>query len=78
MKIDGAVAVVTGGASGLGEATVRRLTAAGARAVIVDRDAKKGEEWAARGCSIALATMEDTAALTSAFEGATGVPASMT
>jgi NAD(P)-dependent dehydrogenase (short-subunit alcohol dehydrogenase family) len=46
MKIDGSVALVTGGASGLGEATVRRLVAAGARAVIVDRDAKRGEALA--------------------------------
>ena len=46
MKMEGAVALVTGGASGLGEATVRRLTGAGARAVIVDRDAKKGDALA--------------------------------
>jgi len=46
MKIEGAVALVTGGASGLGEATVRRLCGAGARAVIVDRDAKRGEALA--------------------------------
>src|SRR5690348_16820686 len=42
MKIQGAVALVTGGASGLGEATVRRLVTAGARVVIVDRDNKRG------------------------------------
>ena len=42
MKIQGAVALVTGGASGLGEATVRRLVTAGARVVIVDRDDKRG------------------------------------
>src|ERR1700716_863455 len=47
MKLEGAVALVSGGASGLGEATVRRLVAAGARAVIVDRDAKRGEALAA-------------------------------
>ncbi len=47
MRIEGSVALVTGGASGLGEATVRRLCAAGAQAVIVDRDAKKGEALAA-------------------------------
>ena len=41
------VALVTGGASGLGEATVRRLVAAGARAVIVDLNAKRGEALAA-------------------------------
>jgi NAD(P)-dependent dehydrogenase (short-subunit alcohol dehydrogenase family) len=33
MQIEGASAVVTGGASGLGEATVRRLHARGARVV---------------------------------------------
>lgn len=32
------MAVVTGGASGLGEATVRRLAAAGFRCVVLDRD----------------------------------------
>ncbi|MEK6609136.1 MAG: SDR family NAD(P)-dependent oxidoreductase [Myxococcota bacterium] len=42
MEIQGAVALVTGGASGLGEATVRRFAAGGARVVIVDRDAERG------------------------------------
>ncbi len=42
MRIEGSSAIVTGGASGLGEATVRRLCAAGARVVIVDRDEKRG------------------------------------
>jgi NAD(P)-dependent dehydrogenase (short-subunit alcohol dehydrogenase family) len=46
MKIEGSVGLVTGGASGLGEATVRRLVAGGARVVIVDRDAKRGEALA--------------------------------
>ncbi len=47
MKLEGAVALVTGGASGLGAATVRRLVEGGAKAVIVDRDADKGEALAA-------------------------------
>jgi NAD(P)-dependent dehydrogenase (short-subunit alcohol dehydrogenase family) len=47
MKLDGAVALVTGGASGLGAATVRRLVAGGAKAVIVDRDEAKGQALAA-------------------------------
>jgi NAD(P)-dependent dehydrogenase (short-subunit alcohol dehydrogenase family) len=43
MKLDGVSAIVTGGASGLGAATVRRLHAGGAHVVIADRDDKKGE-----------------------------------
>jgi NAD(P)-dependent dehydrogenase (short-subunit alcohol dehydrogenase family) len=46
MEISGAAAVVTGGASGLGEATVRRLVGAGAGVVILDRDTVKGEALA--------------------------------
>src|SRR5262245_11362787 len=42
MKLNGSVALVTGGASGLGAATVRRLVAGGAKAVIVDRDEGRG------------------------------------
>ena len=42
MKLSGTVALVTGGASGLGAATVRRLVAAGAHVVIVDRDEAHG------------------------------------
>jgi NAD(P)-dependent dehydrogenase (short-subunit alcohol dehydrogenase family) len=38
MDIKGHVAAVTGGASGLGEATARKLAAAGARVAIIDRD----------------------------------------
>ncbi|QQR81595.1 MAG: 3-hydroxyacyl-CoA dehydrogenase [Deltaproteobacteria bacterium] len=43
MKIKDSVALVTGGASGLGEATVRRLHTQGAKVVIVDRDPQRGE-----------------------------------
>jgi NAD(P)-dependent dehydrogenase (short-subunit alcohol dehydrogenase family) len=42
MEIQGSVALVTGGASGLGEATARRLHAAGAHVVIADRDEARG------------------------------------
>src|SRR5947209_605479 len=47
MQIQGAGALVTGGASGLGEATVRTLTEAGATVTIVDRDEAKGKALAA-------------------------------
>ena len=46
MKISESVALVTGGASGLGEATVRRFVADGGKAVIVDMNAEKGEALA--------------------------------
>ena len=42
MQIHGISAVVTGGASGLGAATVRRLHAGGAQVVIADRNAETG------------------------------------
>jgi NAD(P)-dependent dehydrogenase (short-subunit alcohol dehydrogenase family) len=46
MKIEGAGALISGGASGLGEATARRLHAAGASVVIADLNAEKGEALA--------------------------------
>ena len=46
MTIQGCVALVTGGASGLGEATVRRLVGAGAHAVILDRPGSAGDDVA--------------------------------
>jgi NAD(P)-dependent dehydrogenase (short-subunit alcohol dehydrogenase family) len=41
-QLDGRVALVTGGASGIGKATVERFTAEGARVCVVDFDAKGG------------------------------------
>lgn len=46
MKLDGASIIVSGGASGLGAATVKQLTGRGARAVIVDRDEDRGNALA--------------------------------
>ena len=43
MDLSGSASVVTGGASGLGEATARLLAARGARVVILDLQADKGE-----------------------------------
>ena len=43
MNITGTPAVVTGAASGLGEATARALAARGAKVAIFDRDESKGE-----------------------------------
>ncbi len=47
MEIDSAGALVSGGASGLGEATVRRLHAGGAHVVIADLNGEKGDALAA-------------------------------
>ncbi len=47
MDVHEVSALVTGGASGLGEATVRRLVAGGARVVIVDLATDRGEALAA-------------------------------
>jgi len=47
MNIEGISAVVTGGASGLGEASARALAAKGAKVAIFDRDEDKGEAIAA-------------------------------
>jgi NAD(P)-dependent dehydrogenase (short-subunit alcohol dehydrogenase family) len=46
MNIEGAGAVVSGGASGLGAATVRRLHEAGAKVVIADVNPERGEPLA--------------------------------
>jgi NAD(P)-dependent dehydrogenase (short-subunit alcohol dehydrogenase family) len=46
MNIDRVAAVVTGGASGLGEATARALAARGAKVAVFDRDAERGEKVA--------------------------------
>jgi 3-hydroxyacyl-CoA dehydrogenase / 3-hydroxy-2-methylbutyryl-CoA dehydrogenase len=47
MRIEGAKALVAGGASGLGAATARRLRAAGADVTIADLNAEQGEAVAA-------------------------------
>ncbi len=47
MEIAGAAAVVTGGASGLGEATARLLAERGARVTVVDLDEERGTHVAA-------------------------------
>jgi len=43
MQMEGKVAIVTGGAAGIGQASARKLCELGAKVVIVDRDKKAGE-----------------------------------
>ncbi|UTS80127.1 SDR family NAD(P)-dependent oxidoreductase [Phaeobacter piscinae] len=47
MKLSQTAAVVTGGASGLGEATARHFAANGAQVTLLDRDAERGAAVAA-------------------------------
>ena len=46
MEINGSSAIVTGGASGLGEATARLLADRGAKVVVADLNADAGEALA--------------------------------
>ena len=47
MQIQDTIAVITGGASGLGEATARSLSGSGAKVAILDIAAERGEKLAA-------------------------------
>jgi meso-butanediol dehydrogenase/(S,S)-butanediol dehydrogenase/diacetyl reductase len=68
-RFEDRVAIVTGGASGIGEATVRRLVAEGARAVIADVDRERGESVAAEtGATFEAVDVGDEAALGSLIE----------
>ena len=44
MDIKGQAAIVTGGASGLGEATARALALAGARVAVLDRNGDRAAQ----------------------------------
>jgi len=72
MKLDGSIAaVVTGGASGLGEGTARAIAATGARVALFDLNAEKGEAIAAEiGGVFCAVDVTDDASVAAAFEKA--------
>jgi NAD(P)-dependent dehydrogenase (short-subunit alcohol dehydrogenase family) len=73
MDLTGSSALVTGGASGLGLATARRLAAAGSAVTIVDLPGSPGAEVAAElGGTFAAADVTDAAQVAAAVEVAAG------
>ena len=73
LELNGASALVTGGASGLGEASVRALAAKGAKVVVLDldRQAEKGEALAKEvGGVFAPADVTDAAQVIAAVDAA--------
>lgn len=70
-RIDGRSALVTGGASGIGEHTCRVLTEAGARVIIVDIDKARAEKLAAElpEASYRIFDITDEAAVKTGIEG---------
>ena len=77
MQLTGAVAFVTGGASGLGAATVRRLSSGGAKVVIADRDEERGQALASElgpdRATFAKVDVTDAATVEAALEIASGL-----
>ncbi|MHB8295286.1 MAG: SDR family NAD(P)-dependent oxidoreductase [Acidimicrobiales bacterium] len=73
MEISGVSAIVSGGASGLGEATVRALVDRGAHCTILDRDGQRGEVLAEElgdRAGFALADVADSDQVAAAVEQA--------
>lgn len=64
---------ITGVTGQVGGVVARALLAAGENVRAVVRDPAKGAAWAKQGCEVALANMNDAAALTRAFGGADAV-----
>lgn len=75
---EGQSAIVTGGASGLGEASAKALAANGLKVVIFDQNAEKGEAVAASlggiFCKVDVSEPESVAAGIEAATNATGAP----
>jgi 3-hydroxyacyl-CoA dehydrogenase/3-hydroxy-2-methylbutyryl-CoA dehydrogenase len=73
MQLQGAGAIVAGGASGLGAATVRALHEAGARVLIADLNAELGEQLASElgdGASFAETDVTDPESVQAAVKAA--------
>lgn len=68
MHIEDTGAIITGGASGLGEATARHFRAQGAQVTLLDRDTARGPEVASEiGASFAETDVTDAASVEAAI-----------
>lgn len=70
MEIQGTTALVTGGASGLGLATVRALRGAGARVVALDLPSASTDELEQAGAEFVAADVSDEAGVQTAVDAA--------
>lgn len=64
--------VIAGVSGNTGSIVAGALLEQGKKVRVLVRDAKKGEPWKARGAEVAVASVDDEAALSKALEGATG------
>lgn len=64
---------ITGITGKVGGSVARALLSAGQAVRAVVRDPDKGKPWAALGCEVAIASIEDAAALAAAFRDVDGV-----
>ena len=72
MQLSATAAIITGGASGLGEATARHFAENGAQVTILDRDAERGPQVAAEiGGGFAQSDVTDEASVAAAIAVAT-------
>ena len=64
--------VIAGVSGNTGSVVANALLEQGMKVRVLVRDVAKGDAWKARGAEVAVASVDDEAALTKALEGATG------
>ena len=75
LDLTGTAAIISGGASGLGEATARALAAAGSTVVVADLNSARGEAVAAEiGGKFVQTDVADEASVTAAVDVAAALP----